>query len=277
MYVISSRKKFWDDERFSKKKRDQIRKFNSKNWQNWKPMTRGVFKQSIKGKKVLLLCHGYNADAHDVMKAYRLIEAKQLRPAGYFDVVVGYTWPGGDRPWAYGDAKARVSPAAGRFVKLLQMILAECSELGVMSHSMGCKISLVAHRRLFDMGFRGKCASHWQFLMAASVDDESIEQGERYFNATQFCDATYVFHSKEDFTLAFWYRWGERISGGGFDPALGWRGPENPQAISPKTKVINCKHVVKSHGGYKKTPQVHAYILNELTGVTPAPQFYTLR
>jgi hypothetical protein len=44
---------------------------------------------------------------------------------------------------------------------------------------------------------------------------------------------------------------------------------------SPHVRVINCKDVVSSHGGYRSTGQVWAYMAQELTEPS-APQFFTL-
>ena len=269
MYVISSRKNFWGDNKISREPQDGIREIDL-NTMAMKEKTISDYKALIAKKKVLLLCHGYNNEINDVMRAYRIVEENQLGHIGYFDVVAGYTWPGGDDWTDYRAAKNRASAVALRFAKLLQTTTQKCSKLGVMSHSMGCRISLLAHEQLHRMKIK-KCKKLWQFLMAAAVDDESIEQDQRYYNATLYDDTTYVFHSKRDKTLTLGYRFVER------DRALGYSGPENVADIHHTTKVINCKHVVKSHGDYKETQQVYTYIKNELTGNAPAQQLSTLR
>lgn len=278
MYVISSREGFWDSDHVLPRDKDDMIAIVDPNG-NWEPKTTSDYQLAIDNKKVLLLCHGFNSEESAVMSAYYLIQEKQKQHVNYFDIVVGYTWPGGDDPGDYGSAKKRVlSAVAARFVKLLQTTIPKCSELGVMSHSMGCKVSLIAHKRLHDTGFaKGKCSKHWQFLMAASVDDESIEHRGRYFNATLYCDKTYVFHSKWDIVVCLGYRAAEGSIGGGWDPALGCRGPESPAGISVKTKVINCKDVVWWHGHYKETQEVYDYISKELHGNYPAPQCSELK
>jgi hypothetical protein len=64
-----------------------------------------------------------------------------------------------------------------------------------------------------------------------------------------------------------------------FDTALGYSGPEDPRAImdhSPHVKVINCKDVVTSHGGYRSSGQVWSFMAQELTSPT-TDQFVTLK
>ena len=44
--------------------------------------------------------------------------------------------------------------------------------------------------------------------------------------------------------------------------ALGYSGPEDPGAVikhSKNVRVVNCKDVVSSHGGYRSSGQVWAY------------------
>ena len=113
----------------------------------------------------------------------------------------------------------------------------------------------------------------WNF--ASAVDNESIESGERYFDASQRCKSFYVFHSKNDPVLRVWYRVGDLWD---FDTALGYSGPEDPAAIishSRNVRVINCKEVVQSHGGYRSAGQVWAYMSQELANPSGA-QFVTL-
>jgi hypothetical protein len=114
----------------------------------------------------------------------------------------------------------------------------------------------------------------WDF--ASAVDNESIEHGERYFDASRQSARVYVFHSKNDPVLRMWYRLGDFPD---FDTALGDSGPEDPRAIidhSPHVMVINCKDIVTSHGGYRSSGQVWSFMAQELTSPTNE-QFVTLR
>lgn len=261
MYIISSRKDFWGNNTITSSPSDSIgdvnldsMKMEKKNMEDYEKL--------INRKKVLLLCHGYNNEARDVMRAYRIIKQNQSDFIGYFDVVAGYTWPGGDDFTDYCAAKSRASAVSHRFAKLLETTILKCSQLGVMSHSMGCRISLLAHEQMHKKKIK-KCNKLWQYLMAAAVDNESIEEKERYYDATVYDDSTYVFHSRRDRVLGLGYRFIE------WDRALGYSGPENVADIHPTTKVINCKHVVKRHGDYKRTKAVYIYIKNEIKEKKP--------
>lgn len=267
MYIISSRKDFWNNNEIIDGLEDEIHEVDLQTF----AMTtkeQGDYEKLIQGKKVLLLIHGYNNEPRDVMRAYDIIEQNTKSIIGYFDVVVGYTWPGGDDPGDYFSAKNRAAAVVNRCKLLLKSTMDECTELGVMSHSMGCRISLMAYERLQNENYP-KADRIWQYLMAAAVDNESIETGERYYDATVYDNNTYVFHSKNDSALSLGYRFLE------WDRALGHSGPENVADIHATTKVANCKRVIKSHGDYKRTPQIYEYIKNELSG-TASAQFSTL-
>ena len=63
-----------------------------------------------------------------------------------------------------------------------------------------------------------------------------------------------------------------------FDTALGLSGPEDPGAIirhSRNVRVVNCKDVVQSHGGYRSAGQVWAFMSQQLQHPSNE-QFFTL-
>lgn len=272
MYIISCRDNFWcNDSLLPPGQNDLIREIRYGK-QAELPKEKHKYESAIANKKVLLLCHGYNNWRASVRSLYFRLEKNELNFIKYFDVVVGYTWPGSMGPGSYRWARKRVNPVAKRFAKLLGATISACSELGVMSHSMGCLISLIAHKEL-----RGnKANKHWQFLMAASVNDDSIQRGRRYFKATSYCDKTYVFYSDRDRTLGNWYPDYEKKFGGKGEPALGYAGPRNPAAISDQTKIVNCRSVVGGHSKYKEAPEIYQYIGNELQNNYPAPKYHDL-
>ncbi len=138
-----------------------------------------------------------------------------------------------------------------------------------MTHSMGSRVVL---RALQDIPSTTVIRNH--FATASAVDDESIERGEKFYESTQRCENTWVFHSKHDGVLKVWYRIGD------LDAALGLHGTDDKQAIerhSKNVKVINCRYHVKSHGDYKKTGQFYKFIEGVLNRTHPVSrQFFTL-
>jgi len=185
-----------------------------------------------------------------------------------YDLLVGFVWPGGAVGVSFPFARQRAGESASRFGRVLADLKSAGATIDLNTHSLG------AHVAFEGLRDGGSVRNAWNF--ASAVDNESVEFEERYFQSSRRCQRFYVFHSKNDSTLRVWYRIGDLLD---FDTALGFSGPEDPAAIithSPHVRVVNCKDVVASHGGYRSTGQVWAYMSRELS--TPSPdQFVTLR
>jgi len=270
MLMISARKDFWDSNILSDS--DEIRDVYLDDDSLGDPLAEGDFLNRIKDKKILLIIHGYNNEEDDVVRAYSIIEKKVnsilIDQAGkqLYDCIIGYTWPGGDDGLDYFAARRKAGAISPRVDRWLSKIGKVVETVDIMSHSMGCRISLQAQK------YTGEKRVRNLFTMAAAVDDESIEKNEEFFGATQLCDAVYVFHSVNDPVLECAYKMAER------DRALGYAGPEDTASIidnSKNVKVINCKNVIKKHGGYKDCDHVYQYLVNEF-GPGKANQFTTL-
>ena len=186
-----------------------------------------------------------------------------------YDEIVGFTWPGGDHGYEYHPAKRRSSVAAGRLLDLYKTF--SLKSLDIMTHSMGARVVL---RALCEIASDGPVVVRNHFATAAAVDDESIEKGNTFYEATQLTETNWIFHSKNDDVLKYWYKIGD------LDTALGLHGPDDRQAIerySKNVKVINCRHFVDGHGGYKNSQEFYWFIADILSGNTPiSRQFYTL-
>ena len=270
MIFISSRKNFWEPIAFSTKEAIRNIDLNNASDQGTE-MSEADFTTAITGKKLLLLIHGYNNKESAIRSSYNKIENMMtthglLGPGATYDMIIGYAWPGGDLALSYAFAKKRAEKAAPRVQKMLLSIASNASALDINTHSLGARVALQALKGVPGTHIRGL------YLLAPAVDDESIENGEKFYSSTQACQKAYVFHSKFDPVLQKWFVLGD------FDRALGANGPEDPASIinhSANVKIVNCKNHVKSHSGYKDEPRVYQYLLNEFTG-TPVAQFYTL-
>lgn len=228
-------------------------------------------KTAVAGKRVLLLVHGYNNEFADVIRAYDLIEdqvKKHMR--NKYDLVMGYTWPGGDDRFDYFAAKTRSGALAPRLCETLRQLHASATRpdsLDVMTHSMGARLTLEALKHLpIQKVVRNL------FLTAAAIDNESIERGEEYFTANRRVRNSFVFHSQHDQVLKFAYNLAE------WDRALGLNGPENPADImqhAKNTRVVNCKRKVNAHGDYKSTDELYKF-LNKQIETANVAQFSTL-
>jgi esterase/lipase superfamily enzyme len=272
MSMVSCRKDFWSPTEFSSV--EEIRSINLESGVGT-VMQHSDFLQDVANKRLTVLVHGYNNEELDVISSYRTIDA-QMRLLGFlgtnaapYDALVGFAWPGGAVGVSFPFARGRAGDTAPRFARLLADLRSAGATVDLNTHSLGAHVAFEALRD----GPPQVVRNAWNF--ASAVDNESIEFKERYFAATGRCERVYVFHSKNDPVLRVWYRIGDFFE---FDTALGYSGPEDPAAIithSPHVRVINCKDVVSSHGGYRSTGQVWSYMSQELTNPT-APQFVTL-
>ena len=272
MLMVSCRKDFWSATDFSSA--DEIRSIDLATSVS-QLVTRDHFVQQIQGKRVMVLVHGYNNEERDVVASYRTID-ERMRLLGFlgggnaaYDAVVGFAWPGGAVGVSFPFARQRAGESANRFGSLLAIIRAAGATIDLNTHSLGAHVAFEA---LSDAP-APTVRNAWNF--ASAVDNESIENGERYFEAATRCEKFYVFHSKNDPVLRVWYRVGDFFD---FDTALGYSGPEDPGDImqsSGNVRVINCKDVVHSHGGYRSTGEVWSYMSQELAKPSNV-QFVTL-
>jgi esterase/lipase superfamily enzyme len=272
MHVVSCRKDFWSPTEFSTT--DEIRRIDLDTGSGT-VVSQTEFVKAMAAKRATVLLHGYNNEELDVLKSYATID-QQMRRLGFlggaadsYDALVGFAWPGGAAGVSFPFARQRAADSAPRFGRLLADLRNARATIDLNTHSLGAHVALESLRNAGPDVVRNA----WNF--APAVDNESIEFGERYYHASQRCQNFYVFHSKHDPVLRVWYRVGDLWD---FDTALGYSGPEDPAAIighSRNVRVINCKDVVQSHGGYRSTGQVWSYMSQELVNPAAA-QFVTL-
>jgi hypothetical protein len=273
MFMVSCRREFWSATEFSTA--DEIRQLDLNGNGQAPAVPPTTFLQTIAGKRVTVLVHGYNNEQRDVLDSYRTID-DQMRLLGFlgranspYDALIGFAWPGGATGVSFPFARARAEDAAPRLRQLLASLRGAGAIVDLNSHSLGAHVTFEALRDASPSVVRNA----WNF--ASAVDNESVEKGERYFEAVQRCQKFYVFHSKNDPVLRVWYRVGDFFD---FDTALGYSGPEDPRSImdnSANLRVINCKEVVASHGGYRSAGQVWSFMQRELEA-PGTQQFVTL-
>ena len=272
MLLVSCRKDFWSATEFSAG--NEVRQVDLSSGVSER-VADGQFLEQLASRRVMVLVHGYNNEELDVVDAYATVESEMrlLRflgaPGAPYDALVGFAWPGGALGVSFPFARQRAAEAAPQFARLLTDLRAAGATIDLNTHSLGAHVAFEALRTARPRVVRNA----WNF--ASAVDNESIERKERYYQATRHCDRFFVFHSKNDPVLRVWYRIGDPFD---FDTALGYSGPEDPAAImnhSPNVRVINCKEVVRSHGGYRTSGQVWAYMSRELAQPSN-DQFVTL-
>ena len=275
--MISSRDGFWSPIQFAKD--DEIRDVFLENPSAGvdTPVTEAEYLEAVRGRKVLLLVHGYNNTEDDVSLAYaRIAAAVKKHLTKRYDVITGYTWPGGSLRIGYPIARARANAAGPRLAVWIRKLAPIVASLDIMCHSLGARTALKALGSLRGTPVRNL------YLFAAAVDNESIEKGEEFYAATKRARTVLVVHSRDDKTLAVWFRVGDALLPWQwfdlFDLPLGYSGPEDPADIvnhSPNVKVVNGKGAALGHHDYKDNPVLFGFLAKFLAGKTPE-QYYSL-
>lgn len=193
----------------------------------------------INGKRVLVLVHGYNVT--DAFDAYCRIEShletrNEYGITPWYDEVIGAALPLSRLEWAFWLAVMR----AGKAGRLLAAALEdfEPAALDIEAHSLGCMVTLEA----LDHGLYCRNA----ILTAAAVDNESIQEREKYALAVQRAGRILVAYSRHDPVLRGAYKIGM------WDNALGLTGPQNPARCNRRIESLDCSDVVDAHGAYKR-------------------------
>ena len=244
LWLMSDRGSFWDAEKISYQTQAE-RDFNAKDTIAANP--------EIHGKKILLLVHGYNTDAKEALATYRLIN---LHVSYLYDLVIGYLWPGYDDSWEYFEAKHNVPALAEKMRSHLECLSASTVRMDVLAHSMGNRLMLEALRYIPSQ--KKKIVQNY-YSLAAAVDDESLENQEKYYPSTQNCEKMFVFYSKRDDTLKWFYTLAEQ------DRALGYEGAEDSDKLPPNVQLINCTSFIGGHSQYFTSLPIYEFIKNQFS------------
>lgn len=141
MILISSREKFWEADHLADE--DQIRDVPSLDDFSLGDVKSEQWLQGeLKNKTILILIHGYNSEADDTIRAYKMIESKAKRlHNNHYDHVLGYLWPGGNNFWNYKAAKDRSSAVGFRVLYWLKLVSSFGTTVDIMTHSMGGRVT----------------------------------------------------------------------------------------------------------------------------------------
>ncbi len=279
MIIFSTCKDFRDPDNSNLNSNDlvrgDVRNVNLSSGKVSGSLTTQKWQNQLKGKRVLVLVHGYNYSWSKLLRVYNLLEQNfknlMIGTGHHYDEIIGFAWPGGDKATEYMIAKRRARKHIKTYADLIANLSKICT-VDIQAHSLGNYLMLESLD--YYINPNTKLVRNY-FLMAPAVDDESIERGEDYYDATLKVNRFYVFHSKYDSVLRFAYKIGDAGN-----VALGLKGPEDYESIrkySKHVKVVNCKNYVKQHSGYKPSSAkpVYLYIRGAIMGKNYA-QFRTL-
>jgi esterase/lipase superfamily enzyme len=246
-WLMSDRASFWDADKIS----DQTAFMLNSN-----PKKTTLDSKEIKGKNVLLLVHGYNNSPKEALSTYGLINIhvsafKDRHLSKFYDLVIGYLWPGDDSPLKYYDAERHVSRLAKTMRSHLEFLSASAARVDVLAHSMGNRLIFEA---LDYPSNGGKKVVYNFFSLAAAVDNESIEKKEKYYHATQNCEKIFVFYSERDEVL----KWAYRLAEG--DKALGYEGDKDPKKLPENVQLINYTNFIGEHSQYFTVLPLYEFI-----------------
>ncbi len=264
MLIISSKKDIWENHSYSKK--DSFLDFDldselAQDDTAFAKITKKSFKKRVKGKRILLLIHGYNPDFLDVLASYSTLHQNMqqyfAKETPAYDEVIGYTWHAGGDEFNYSESKKFAALASDRLRNILNKTLAEANAIDAMTHSLGSRVLLRA-LALDKTGTVGKKSKQpkirHHFCLAASVSNTCFDKGKQLRAATQQAKATWVFYSKNDASLQ-----SDALLAKSNIP-LGLTGPLGKTKDFPKrTAAIDSSNVVFTHGAYKRSPVFYAF------------------
>lgn len=256
MYLISSRNTTTDGKSFSKA--DAVLAIEP--LKRLRSGSADELMESIKGKHILVLVHGFNNSFKDVLTEYLIIQSQYERFFGdAYDHIIGYVWPGGESEMDYFLAKQHAERAGHRFRKWLhQFSQAECT-IDIMGHSMAALVGYHALKTETVISIRNI------FSFGAAISRERLSEEESLYKLIDKVSSLYIFHTRNDGILKYGFRLIE------WRDALGYSGPGDRKQIRQqfaKINVIDCSDVIQDHTGYKKSKEVFQFISEVLEGRT---------
>ena len=216
------------------------------------------FTVSTRGKRLLVLLHGYNVSLSEGRNALgRYMDI--LAAGGFAALMLAVLWPGD------GWAKALTYPFEGRdaddsadaLCRWLATHADPSATIAFVGHSLGCRVVMGAARRLARNG--GGLRLDRICLMAPAIDNDSLGRVGTtcYQEATLAADRLAVLASKQDMVLHYAYPLGDLaqtiLYGECWGRALGRTGPDEHDAavlarIEPVPPADPARNV--GHGDY---------------------------
>ena len=268
MLIVSCRKAFWDNEQLAAKDgwKNQIAIFRRNRMR--KNISVSDLQARVKNGRVLVLVHGYYNGRNKVLRAYRTINKNERNWIGYYDLVMGFTWPGGDELGDYPTATGRVPRSSDALKELLKCLNQQCPVVDVMSHSLGGRVSLLAYKKLHIEKHKFGNTINRQYLFAPAVHNDSIHKGEEYHEASGLSDKCCVFYTTQDGIICWGYSHYEKPNS-----ALGCAGPEDRTQVHANVNLVGCQNIIREHGSEKSNDRIYEYIRKIVDG-EEVPQFY---
>jgi Uncharacterized protein conserved in bacteria len=149
MWMISDRQEFWKAD-FHSDATDMHFVNEDGTFDVKKPKA-----SDLKGKRVLILFHGFNNDKESVLSTYFTIKKNidsVSKNETLYDEIIGYLWPGCDSRFEYFEAKENAEEMTKRTFQLINLVASEAKQVDILAHSMGNYLFLEAMKNRKQQG-----------------------------------------------------------------------------------------------------------------------------
>lgn len=210
---------------------------------------------ATKGKRVLIVIHGYNSADKNVRPSYATL-FNRMNANGlldiHYDLVVFLYWPGGTGP-GYWLARMRTG-AVGEQLRVLIKAMKSTVYLDIQTHSLGAKCALEALKN-------GDLVVRNLIMAAAAVQDDDCVIGGKYAASINTLGGR---------ALAP-YSSADNVLGGAFelaelDKALGSYGPQPGKELPLKLKCVDASEWGKGHSVFREADNYYKLWLDFLEG-----------
>ncbi len=248
--IISSRKRFYRPGEIAKQDKVKMVNLVDPRRSANKAISMKNFEDSIRGKHVVILIHGYNNTFEKICDAYLRVTSQMVINKVPHDMVIGLIWPGGNKKLYYWSAKRRAAQLSKRIGKLLTNISKSASQVDIIAHSLGCFLTLNALKTT-------TASMRNIYLMAAAVGNYTLTKGRPFANAVKPSSATFIFTSEDDDILKISFPIGE-----GGDYALGFTGPVPADEVVDNAITVNCSGNPDpmKHSSYSRRTEIFQFI-----------------
>jgi esterase/lipase superfamily enzyme len=262
LLTVSDRSEFWDNEKISKE--TQFGESNEAGVTVLYNQTQvNQMWEDLQGKRLLVIIHGFNNPSP--LNFYHTLKAnmENLDPPCTYDKIIGYVWPSYDEAMEYFEAQKNITRLTPRLRALLQKFNAMGCKVDVIAHSMGNRFLLEALNNK-PSGDSPKLVENF-FSVAPAVDNEAVDRGGDFYDATFHIENMFVFFSERDDVLRWFYVLPE------MDDALGYKGSQNRNKLADNVQLIDCTAVIESHAGYLFSLPMYNYLYEVQAGRAPKP------
>lgn len=205
------------------------------------PRSFDYLREFTRGRRVLVVVHGYNSKEENVRQAYCELfrQLTQREFVGlFYDVVMFVYWPGGWAP-GYTVARWRTGGVGGQLAKSF-LALDQAKSVDVQTHSMGARVLAETLKA------NGKVQVRNWIAAAAAIQNDDLSEGGGYAALLgQITGTVLAPYSELDGVLKRDFPIAE------LDKALGYSGPQKGLKIDPKVRAVDARGCGSGHSVFR--------------------------